>query len=48
MAISVTPRTRACRFSSASPDSDSCDWNDSTIGAIGTVRTWHPVRSARS
>ena len=37
-AISVVPRTRACRFSSASPVRCRRPWNASTIGAIGTVR----------
>jgi hypothetical protein len=34
----MTPRTRACRFSTASPDSDIDDRNASTIGWIGSTR----------
>jgi hypothetical protein len=52
-AISIVPRTRACRFSSATPVI-AVPWSAivlryaSTIGATGTVSKCSPVRPARS
>ena len=44
----ITPRTRACRFSAASPVRSSSAWNASTMAWIGTVRAWTPCRFTRS
>ncbi len=48
IAISVVPRSRAWRFSSASPVSPNASIYASNIGSIGTVRKCSPVRRASS
>ena len=47
-AISVVPRTRACRFSTDSPDRSTCSSQASTTGLIGTTDQCRPWRWARS